>query len=117
MTEKIGIRSGTFPISVDGPDARAIGRLRARAYACHDAAKQIAIKAKHANDIGDVSSADAHVAVHDVELIRSAIYDVGAVLLQELQGITAILEKHDLGGLKLKMKNPHAPPVLPPKMR
>ena len=100
MAKMIVIESETYLFcSADIPKENMAAVLRRRAHGCRDVAKQMLAEAEAEVARGEDQAADSSVLVHNEELIRSAIYDVGAVLLEELQGITAILKKHKLGGL------------------
>jgi hypothetical protein len=101
MPETMCKSSSTVTVSGLGATAgEELCRMRLRADLCRNIAIAMVGDAKSALDRDDPEAASACRSLHDVELTRSAIYDVGAVLLEELQGITAILEKHKLGGLR-----------------
>ncbi len=106
MTKVVLIESETYPISAPGFPKPTVLKLQARADRCREVAKQMVAEAKEEGDRGDVRTAEMSMALHNEELTRSAIYDVGAVLLEELQGITEILNKHTLGGLHLTRHPP-----------
>lgn len=94
MAKMIKTESKTYPIfGLKDPVTASLDQLQKRACECREVAITLVDQVKYALEIDDVERVEAYRAIHDVELVRSAIYDVGAVLLEELQGITARLEK------------------------
>lgn len=103
MPKAIDAKSLIIPASMlNLTSAEALDALRLRAGQCRKVAEQMVDQAKYAFEIDDTEHGAVSASLLEVELVRSAIYDVGAVLLEELRGITEILEKHELGGLKLR---------------
>ena len=77
-----------------------ISDMKRKARNCNDVAQRMRRAGDGALERKDSMEAIRCFIIADADSTRATICEVGAAILEELEGITAILEKHTLGGLK-----------------